>query len=75
MVMTGPLTDTGSDRSSIAYGLATAALFVVILVVSVTLAVATDLATPARWAISVVSGVASAAIVYALTSRSTRPER
>lgn len=58
-----------------ANGAATAALFIVILLVSVTLAIATDLTSPVRWAISIVSGIVSAAIVYSLTSRSHPKDR
>lgn len=52
-----------------ANALATAALMVVILIVAVVLATMTDLAWPARWLISVLSGILAAGVTYAAVSR------
>lgn len=61
------LVTTGGSNS--ANGAATAALMIVILLMSVGLAVATDIATPIRWGISVVSGIVAAGVTYAVVSR------
>lgn len=51
---------------------ATAALFAVILILSIVLAALTDLPVVARGAIAVVSGIVAAVVVFSLVSRRTR---
>lgn len=62
-------------KRTAADGAALAALVVVALAVGVSLAAFTDVAVPLRWGLTVVSGIAAAAIAYAVVSRRARSRR
>ena len=63
------------ERNSAADGAASTVLFVVILLVSVGLAMGTDLNIVVRGGIAVVAGIIAAVLTYVLVSRRARRSR